>query len=62
MRLFGMGLLSNYITTVTSARGGSNHNLFWIKYKKNDIPQFHYIKVGFKEVYFSLTCFPDVNK
>ena len=36
--------------------------MFWSKNKKNrytPIPQFFYIKVGFKGVYISRTCFPD---
>ena len=47
-------------------RGGSNEypqSMFWSKNKKNrytpHIPQFFYIKVGFKGVYISRTCFPD---
>ena len=42
-------------------RGGSNEypqSLFWSKNKKNrHTPA--YIKVGFKEVYISRTCYPD---
>ena len=48
-------------------RGGSNEypqSMFWSKNKKNRYtpayPSFFYIKVGFKGVYFSRTCFPDV--
>ena len=48
-------------------RGGSNkypQSMFWSKNKKNRytpcIPQFFYIKVGFKGVDASRTCFPDV--
>ena len=26
------------------------------------IPQFHYVKVGFKGVYFSWTCYPDASR
>ena len=42
----------------------STHNLcFGAKIRKIGIPlhtpQFFYIKVGFKGVYFSWTCFPD---
>ena len=38
--------------------------MFWSKNKKNRyndpcIPQFYYIKVGFKGVYITRTCFPD---
>ena len=50
-------------------RGGSNEypqSMFWSKNKKNrytpsgaHIPQFCYIKVGFKGVYIKRTCFPD---
>ena len=50
-------------------RGGSNEypqSMFWSKNKKNRYtpanPMFSYIKVGFKGVYFSWTCFPDVTK
>ena len=50
--------------------GGSNEypqSMFWNKNKKNRYtpayPSFAYdIKVGFKGVYFSWTCFPDVKK
>ena len=48
-------------------RGGSNEypqSMFWSKNKKIGIPripQFFYIKVGFKGVYISRTCFPDVE-
>ena len=49
-------------------RGGSNEypqSMFWTKNKKNKyipcIPQFCYIKVGFKGVFIAQTCFPDVN-
>ena len=44
---------------------GSNEypqSMFWIKIRKIAypcMPQFYYIKAGFKEVYFSRTCFPD---
>ena len=48
-------------------RGGSNEYpqlMFWSKNKKNRyypcIPQFYYIKVGFKWVFIAWTCFPDV--
>ena len=38
----------------------STHNLcFEAKIRKIGIPQFCYIKVGFKGVYISRTCFPD---
>ena len=47
-------------------RGGSNEypqSMFWSKNKKKwvyqCIPQFHYIKVGFKGVFVARTCFPD---
>ena len=47
-------------------RGGSNEYpqfMFWNKNKKKKlypcIPQFYYIKVGFKGAYISRTCFPD---
>ena len=47
-------------------RGGSNEypqSMFWSKNKKNRytprIPQFCYIKVGFKGVYITRTCYPD---
>ena len=47
-------------------RGGSNeytHSMFWSKNKKKKvypcIPQFCYIKDGFKRVSFPRTCFPD---
>ena len=46
-------------------RGGSNEypqSMFWSKNKKNRypcIPQFYYIKVGFKWVFVARTCFPD---
>ena len=36
--------------------------MFWSKNKKKVypcIPQFYYIKVGFKGVYIALTCFPN---
>ena len=49
-------------------RGGSNEypqSMFWGKNKKKYvypcIPQFYYIKVGFKGVFIARTCFPDVN-
>ena len=44
-------------------RGGSNEylqSMFEAKIRKIGIPQFCYIKVGFKGVYMSRTCFPDV--
>ena len=47
-------------------RGGSNEypqSMFWSKKEKqvyHCIPQFCYIKVGFKGVYITQTCFPDV--
>ena len=48
-------------------RGGSNEypqSMFWSKNKKNRytlcIPQVYYMKVGFKGVYITRTCFPDV--
>ena len=48
-------------------QGGSNEypqSMFWSKNKKNRYtpayPQFFCIKVGFKRVYISRTCFPDV--
>ena len=47
-------------------RGGSNEypqSMFWSKHKKKKvypcIPQFYFIKVGFKGVYIARTCFPD---
>ena len=47
-------------------RGGSNEypqSMFWIKNKKNRYtpckPQFFYIRVRFKGIYISRTCFPD---
>ena len=47
-------------------QGGSNEypqTMFWSKINKNrytpGIPQFCYIKVGFKGVYISRRCFPD---
>ena len=48
-------------------RGGSNEypqSMFWSKNKKKYpcIPQFFYIKVGFKGVYITRTCFPDDMK
>ena len=50
-------------------RGGSNEypqSMFWSKNKKIRYtpanPIFFYIKVGFKGVYFSWTCFPDVSQ
>ena len=33
--------------------------MFWIKIRKIGLPQFYYIKVWFKGVYISQTCFPD---
>ena len=49
-------------------RGGFNEypqSMFWSKNKKNRytprIPRFFYIKVGYKGVYISRTCFPDEN-
>ena len=49
-------------------RGGSNkypQSMFWGKNKKSRytpaLPQFYYVKVGFKGVYFSWTCFPNVS-
>ena len=48
-------------------RGGSNkypQSMFWSKNKKiciPCIPQFCYIKVGFKGVYITGTCFRDVH-
>ena len=49
-------------------RGGSNEypqSMFWSKNKKKYaypcIPQFCYIKVGFKGVFIARTCFPDVT-
>ena len=49
-------------------RGGSNEHpqsMFWSKNKKKrqvypSIPQFFYIKVGYKGAYFARTCFPDI--
>ena len=47
-------------------RGGSNEypqSMFWSKNKKNRYtpayPRYCYIKVGFKGVYITRTCFPD---
>ena len=43
-------------------RGGSNEypqSMFWSKIYPCE-PHFYYIKVGFKGVYLSRTCFPDV--
>ena len=44
----------------------STHNLYFgAKIRKKVypcIPQFYYIKVGFKGVYISRTCFPDESK
>ena len=47
-------------------RGGSNEypqSMFWSKNKKNRYtpvpPQSYYIKVGYKGVYFTLTCYSD---
>ena len=44
-------------------RDGSNEyplSMFWIKkIREICIPQFYYIKVGFKGVYIARTCFPD---
>ena len=38
----------------------STHNLcLELKIRITCTPQFYYIKVGFKEVFISLTCFPD---
>ena len=49
-------------------RGGSNEypqSMFWSKNKKNRYnpayPSFCYIKVGYKGVNISRTCFPDGN-
>ena len=48
-------------------RGGSNEYpqcRFWIKTKKIRYtckPHFFYIKVGFKGVYITRACFPDVS-
>ena len=46
--------------------GGSNkypQSMFWMEnkntYTPHCVPQFNYIKVGYKGVYFSWTCFPD---
>ena len=43
----------------------STHNLFWSKNKKNRFtpafPSFFYIKVGFRGVYITRTCFHDVT-
>ena len=40
--------------------------MFWSKKKKNRfiyprIPQFYYMKVGFKGVYITWTCFPEMS-
>ena len=43
-------------------RGSSNESqsMFWSKNRYYPcIPQFHYIKVGYKGVFISWTCFPD---
>ena len=48
-------------------RGGSNEypqSMFWSKIRKMDIrypciPQVYYIKVGYKGVYITRTCYPD---
>ena len=51
-------------------RGGSNECpqstcMFWRKIRNTGthpcIPQFYYIKVGYKIVFISRTCFPDVK-
>ena len=50
-------------------RGGFNeypHSLFWSKNKENRYtypckPQFCYMKEGYKGVYISRNCFPDVK-
>ena len=56
-------------TLEPTQRGGSNEypqSMFSSKNKKKYvypcIPQFCYIKVGFKGVYMSRTCFPDGSK
>ena len=45
-------------------RDGSDEypqSLVWSKNKKIGILKFLYIKVGFEGVYFTWTCYPDVN-
>ena len=37
-------------------------SMFWSKIKENRYNPVFYIKVGFKGVYFSRTCFPDVDR
>ena len=56
--------------TLEPPRGGGSNEypqcMFWIKNKKIRYtpanPSFFYIKVGFKGVYISRTCFPDELK
>ena len=55
--------ISDIFLIFAQNRGGSNEypqSMFWSKDKKNRcIPQFYYIKVGFKGVFIARTCFPD---
>ena len=55
-----MGTRKNCLTEAVLT---STHNLcLRAKIRKIGIPQFCYIKVGFKGVYITCTCFPDAKK
>ena len=64
--IFAQNIYCGY-TLEPPRRGGSNEypqSMFWRKNKKNRytypcITQFYYIKVGYKGVFISRTCFPD---
>ena len=45
---------------ITQLQELSEQYIIWIKNKKIRYTPFFYIKVGFKGVYISRTCFPDV--
>ena len=57
----GSGCLGEVVLTSTQEYPQS---MFWIKNKNNCIPLitlFNYIQVGYKGVYNSQTCYPDVR-
>ena len=59
-----IGKVSKFLTfLLIEAVLMSTHNLcLGSKVRKIGIPQFDYIKVGFKGVYIAWTCYPDVLK
>ena len=61
-KTFGIFLI--FAQNIDCGECGYPQSMFWSKNKKNRYtpayPSFCYIKVGFKGVFISRTCFPDV--